>query len=409
MIVLFRNVSGAGNNLYLDQVRFTKTTRSAADASIDAISSEDFICSGATIHPSVTIKNNSSVVLGSVTINYKTDDTGTVASTTWAGILATGATATVDLPALTTSPGQHQLIVWTTLPNQLPDEKPANDTARKSFTIFGHVTAPFTEGFETTTFPPEGWGLNNPDNSVTWKRTRKATTLQQATDTTAVVMANYGYAFGNATDELKTPVIHYNNVDSVFLFFDVAAMFDLPFLTVDALEVLITTDCGATYQSVYKKQGRDLGTVTGSGTVAFVPATLAQYRRDSVNLTSLLPAASGQFQAIFRNTSNSRNNIYLDNINVKTRILPAALKKDGYLIYPNPTRNSFIVQHYIQPATLTGISVIDLTGRILYKEAYIAGQAPAYTTINIGSFASGLYLVRLTYTDHVVTEKVLKQ
>jgi hypothetical protein len=409
MIVLFRNVTGSGNNLYLDDINFSTTTRSAADAAVEAITTEELICSGTTIHPSVTIKNNSSVVLGSVTVNYKIDETGTLTSTLWTGLLATGASTTVTLPALNTSIGQHQLIVWTSLPNQLPDQKTSNDTARKNFTIFGTVTAPFTESFEGTVFPPAGWGINNPDNSITWQRTRKATTLLQTSDTAAAVMANYGYVFSNAIDELKTPVIQYNNVDSVYLFFDVAAMFNIPFSTFDELEALITTDCGATYQSIYKKQGFALSTVTGNNTTLFTPATIAQYRRDSVNLTSVLPTGSGSFQVIFRNSSNGRNNIYLDNINVKTKILPVALKQQGYLIYPNPTRGSFIVQHYVQPATLTGISVIDLTGRILYKTAYLAGQAPAYTTIDISGFASGMYLVRLNYTNKVITDKILKQ
>lgn len=409
MLVLFRNINGTGNNTYLDDIRFSQTNRSVADASVAAISLETLVCSGSTIHPVVTIKNNSSVSLATATIQYKIDATGNTGSINWTGNLATGATATVSLPAQNSTVGQHQLIAWTTLPNGLPDEKPANDTARAVFTVFGNIDAPFTESFEQTVFPPAGWGINNPDNSNTWLRTRKATTLLQTTDTAATVMTNYSYNPGNIIDDLMTPVIHYNNVDSVFLLFDVAAMYNTSFSTFDALEVLLTTDCSASTQSIYKKEGAALGTVNGNTTTAFTPAAIAQYRRDSINLTTLLPAGSGSFQLIFRNTSNGRNNIYLDNINVKTKVLPVALKEKGYLVYPNPTRGSFIIQHYLQPANLTGIMVIDLSGRVLYRESYLSGQAPAYKTINISHYASGMYLVRLLYTDHTVVERIIKQ
>ncbi|WP_164974106.1 M43 family zinc metalloprotease [Filimonas effusa] len=409
MIVLFRNINGAGNNIYLDDIRFTQTALWSSDAQIAAVSAKTFTCSGTTLQAGVAIRNNGHDALRSASIHYKVDTTGTEQVFNWTGNLATGDTALVTLPDITSSIGQHSLIARVSNPNGQTDQNPGNDTARAPFIIFGTVNAPLTEGFETNTFPPTGWGVNNPDNNTTWTRSRKATTLLQTNDIAAAVMPNFGYNPGNVTDELISPVVRYNNVDSVFLLFDVAALYSAITAVSDTLQVLVTTDCGTSYQTVYSKTGVFLATQTGSNATAFLPETSGGYRRDSINLTDIVPAGSGSFQVSFRNISSGRNNIYIDNINIKTKTLPAALKEKGYLLYPNPTRSTVVIQHYLAPATLKGIYITDMAGRILYRESYTTGQAPAYKVVDMTSYASGIYLVRLIYTDNVITEKIIKQ
>lgn len=409
MIIRFRNLSGAGANLYLDSIGVSKISLTNIDALIQNVYAEDFLCSAFTIHPSATLANKGRMALSSATINYQLDN-GTVSTLAWTGNLVTGDTTHITLPNLTaTTTGQHKVTVWVTKPNNTTDGKPSNDTLYRGVSIFGIVNAPLTEGFEGS-FPPDSWGVYNPDNKTAWQKVRKATTLAMLSDTAAAVLQNFGYVYSNATDEIRTPVIKYSSVDSLFLLFDVAASYNSTAGTPDTLQVLVTSDCGATYETIYKKTALDLQTVSGAAaSVAFVPADTSAYRTDSINLTSILPS-SGNFQVVFRNISNGRNNIYIDNINIKTKVVLAALKQAGFLITPNPTSNgTFVIQHYQVPTKLTGVGVYDMAGRLVAGKTYIAGNAPAYMTMNIAGSATGIYIVKLFYTDHSYSTKILKQ
>lgn len=408
LTLLFRNINGNGNRLYIDDINISKNTFSQNDAGVVSITAPAFVCTGNTVNASITLQNNGLAALRSATIGYRVDN-GTAASVSWTGNLAKGDSTVVTLPALSAAIGQHDLIVYTSNPNGVADEYTANDTLRKGFAITGTVSAPLTEGFENNGFPPAGWGIYNPDRSITWSPVRKAATLASGADATAAYMNNFAYTGNNNIDELRTPSIQYSNVDSVFLKFDVAATYNAlgSNFPLDTLEVLLTSDCGNSFRSVYKKYGAALQTASNaSASTSFVPATVDVYRRDSVNLTPYVPS-TGVFQVVFRSTSNNRNNIYLDNVNVYTKTLPQKLKEQGYLIYPSPFQTYFIVQHYHPPTTLQGIAVYNTAGARLYANQY-SGNANSFITIDLSRFASGIYFVRLFYSDHTVTEKVLK-
>ncbi|BAV07638.1 Por secretion system C-terminal sorting domain-containing protein [Filimonas lacunae] len=409
MIIRFRNLSGQGANLYIDSINVSKVSVANVDAAIQNVYAEDFLCSSYSIHPAATLLNRGKNTLTSATIHYQLND-GTATSIAWTGSLSTSDTTYIALPELTAaSTGQHKLTVWVTNPNGGTDEKTINDTLYKGISIFNIINAPVTEGFEGS-FPPESWGVYNPDNKTTWQKVRKATSLTSSSDTAAAVMANFGYAYTNAKDELRTPVIKYGTVDSIFLTFDVAAAYNSTDGTPDTLEVLLTSDCGASYTSIYKKYGTDLQTVTNSTAgVSYSPAAAGAYRTDSINLTGTLPS-SGSFQVVFRNISNGRNNTYIDNINIKTKVVLEALKEKGFLITPNPTINgTFVIQHYKTPTTLKAIGVYDMAGRLITSKTYTTGNAPAYLPMNIAGVPVGMYVVKLFYTDHSYSTKILKQ
>src|SRR5262249_33042639 len=155
----------------------------------------------------------------------------------------------------------------------------------------------------------------------------------------------------------------YSGVDSVTLSFDVAAASFGDASPTDTLEVLITKDCGNTFTSVYKKWGTALQTVGNPVAGEFIPASATQWRTETVDLTTI--ALSGPAQVVFRNTNNNKNNIFIDNINLKTRILPSRLKRENVIVLPNPFRNQFTVWHFQPPVDLRYISVYSSSGQLI--------------------------------------------
>jgi hypothetical protein len=102
----------------------------------------------------------------------------------------------------------------------------------------------------------------------------------------------------------------------------------------DTLEVLASTDCGITYQSLYLKGGTDLAT-SPDFQEYFTPNT-SQWRTDSVDLIAY--ANELNLQIAFRNIGRYGNVVYLDNINIGNFATITEIEKTKPSIYPNPVK-----------------------------------------------------------------------
>ena len=170
------------------------------------------------VPPEVTIANYGFDTLKTLTINYQVDN-GATGTFNYTGALPRCKTQVVTLNAITSATGNHILTVFSTEPNGIADQSPSTDTARKAIAISPTLDAPVAEGFETTTFPPVNWSIQNPDGLLTWERTTSAA----KTGTGSMVIRNYDYPVANTIDKFVSPVIKFNNVvDSFFVSFDYA-------------------------------------------------------------------------------------------------------------------------------------------------------------------------------------------
>ena len=406
MIVKFRNVNAFGNNIYIDDIKISAICSSCTrDLQVVSIDNPRGAECAASITPSATIKNKGAETITSFSIAYQIDQ-GTAQTTSITGInLAKDDTMSVPLPtAPGLSNGQHIITVYTFNPVSAigtGDLFTANDTLSKAFGITGITAAPLTEGFESASFPPSGWVEVNSDGGISWARTSTGDN-----STASAYMNNYDYFLPGRVDELYTPQVTYSGVDSVSLSFDVAAAAFTTGSPTDTLEVLLTKDCGNTFTSVYKKWGTDLQTVGSVQANEFTPSP-SQWRTETIDLTTIAP--NGPIQVVFRNTNNNKNDIFLDNVNLKTRILPGRLKREGLLVLPNPFRNQFTVWHYLPPTDLRFIVVYSSTGQLIWSKQF-NGNANKQEIVDLRTSSAGMYIVRLIYTDgnHNTSVKVVK-
>ncbi len=102
------------------------------DAGISAIIAPSGNTCVLTATPQVTLKNFGTTALTSVTIQYKVDS-APFTNENWTGNLASGASVTVTLPAVTYGPGAHTFTARTANPNGGNDENPANDSNSSNF------------------------------------------------------------------------------------------------------------------------------------------------------------------------------------------------------------------------------------------------------------------------------------
>ncbi|HEU5052918.1 MAG TPA: T9SS type A sorting domain-containing protein, partial [Hanamia sp.] len=402
IIVVFRNVSDYGNNIFIDNINIKQET--SRDISVVAVNPPvPTECTNA-VTPIATIKNVGISTITGFNVSYSIDK-GTPQQTTVSGIsLLPDSTVKVPLNSFTPTEGAHQITVFSSSPQSSSgtgDLSPLNDTLQKSFFVVGKVNLPVTEGFESSTFPPSGWSIENPDGGVIWERTTKAA----KTGTASMYINNYKSLFTGTTDKFVSSVITGTSTyDSIYVSFDYAYNAGNSASLSDTLELQVTTDCGQTFKTVWERSGTDLQTVTGYSP-DFVPFSNA-WKNISLNLFDVV--GKNDFQVYFVFKGNKQNNVYIDNINLYGITVPARLKQQGYLIYPNPFHQQFIIRNYQVPVTLQSAHIYNSIGQLIWTKEY---NGKAYTLMNVDFSGPppGVYILKLTYTDKTVVQKIVKQ
>lgn len=357
-----------------------------------------------TFTPNIVLKNWGTSTLTTAFVNYRVD-ASPLQTFTWTGSLASLTTITVSLPALTTTIGNHTFTAYSTSPNATTDGNNGNDTTKINFSILGIGQAlPLSEGFEAVTFPPTGFSLYNPDAGLTWARTTAAAKLGVA----SARMDNYNYSSGaGQRDEIILPALDLTTALSPLVTFDYAYKLytdpSLPTNYSDTLEVLISTDCGATYNSIYKKAGTALTTVTPNwANSAFVP-TSTQWKNESITLTGYSSATNAIIK--FRNTSDYENYLYLDNINIagSTGIYEAT-EGNGILVYPNPSTGFVNIKMQGRENEPALVTVINSNGQLISRNELSGNQTNL--SIDLSKYSEGLYFIQVLKSGVLYKKKI---
>ncbi len=372
------------------------------DITVISINNPDAECNG-NFTPNITVRNNAPEYVTAFSVSYIINN-GSLQTSNFTGLnIPMNGTVSVNLlaGAATLAPGTHTITVFTFNPVSLSgtgDQVISNDTLTKTFVVLGTVASGLTENFSNTSFPPNNWGVYNPDEGITWKRD-----VTGNNNAGSAFMNNYRYNAPGQLDYLHTPEITYTGVDSISLSFDIAAVTRIApnntILPMDTVEVLITTNCGASFTSIYKKWGAALQTINdpiNPQPAEFFPTNASQWRTEKFDLSSYAP--NGPLQIVFRNRNNFGNNVFIDNVNIKTRILPAALKVDGIQLFPSPFNTQFQVWHLQTPTTLRYVNVYNTVGQRVWSKQF-KGDALKLIDVDMSRNAVGIYIVEMGYTD----------
>ena len=360
--------------------------------------------------PVVTIRNSGTSTLTSVQIVAQVNN-GTAVVYNWTGSLAPYTETNVTLNNLTANKGLNTLTVSTQAPNGGSDQNAANNTATVQFTVASvqPLNGSTTEEFTGPQFPPAGWSINNPDADITWDRHA----VVGYTKPGSAWMNNFDNATFGQVDDLIMPTYSYNNVDSVILRFKVAAaIYSDPNsgVPLDTLSILVSNDCGNTFTTIYKKWGSDLESLGKTYDDPFYPISLNQWRTDSVNLMEFLGDAQQQFTVFFRFTGNYENNLFIDDVNLYTKVVPQRLKDEGLLVLPTVNTGQFGIWHYQQPKDLRSVTIANSIGQVIWKRDF-NHNAEKYIAVDLSRQAAGVYFVNLGYDDKSrnVTQRIIKR
>lgn len=359
-------------------VFFDEYPKKQNDAGISGLTRPvNSICNGS-VAPSVTLKNFGSSSLTSVDINYQVD-TAAPSVYQWTGQLNSGEFVQVELPSMTVDNGPHTFTSYTSAPNGGQEGNTYNDTAQTNFLV-NTVPAMISELFESfdgNIFPPDGWTVSSSALKGDWV----STSLARYSGTGSAVYPNWtDKGIGNYYD-LELPVMNIPGSGSTNLSFRYSYGLFSGF-NGDSLQILISRDCGLTWQKIYNKGGSRLG--TSGSSIAFYPLLKGYWKKETISLSDF----PGNLLIRFRNICGYGNNLFLDDVEVKqlTGIRETSLA-DNFTVYPNPASSNLNISGL--PVD-TEIQVTDLTGKLLMTEK----SANSITSIEIKELRTGIYILK---------------
>lgn len=372
----------------------------ANDAKAISVSLPNIVCSS-TIAPSIVVGNHGTNAITALTITPYIDGVAQtpVNLTTNLGV---GSSTTVGVGILNVTSGAHTFS-YTINGVSGGDFNLANNSMKASFVVNSSYQAtPVAEGF-VGTFPPAGWSTYNSSSAPTWIKVTTAGGFGLTSESTK--MDFYNIAAGTIND-LNLPAMNLTGTKTPSLSFDVAyASYNSTL--VDTLDVLTSTDCGATWNVVYSKGGPALQT-SPPQTSAFTPSAGAgQWRKETIGLTGL---NTNSVLVKFVARSGYGNNLYIDNVNLRQTdavgIETISNSIVGVELYPNPAGNDVNLSIASLNAGTAKVTMINTLGQVVYSSNTSLEIGNTTLTIDVKGLATGVYNVMID-TAHGSTVKKL--
>ncbi|OQA02235.1 MAG: Pregnancy-associated plasma protein-A [Bacteroidetes bacterium ADurb.Bin408] len=315
----------------------------------------------------------------------------------WTFTGGTPATSTQQNPSITyNTPGTYNVSL--TAANSTGSTTKTKTQYIKIAPIGGGENVPVAEGFENASFPShpsdatKSWTIEG-TSSVKWERT----TVTSASGVACIRLRNLNIAAGNV-NTFTSPNIDMTNISSPINISFKVAYAQKNNASVDKLRVLVSKNCGLTWQPRYSRIGVGLATNGGAYVATnFVP-TATQWREETVSINVLANSPNAIIQ--FEMTSEGGNNIYIDNINITGAVgmdeqsSPVA----EFQIYPNPVSYDSYISFYLKESKPVSLRVYDMIGKAVFQEDMGILPASAYDkAINetIPTLKSGVYILEL--------------
>jgi len=266
------------------------------------------------------------------------------------------------------------------------------------------ISLPLFEDFQSNSLPAN-WNIENNDSDKTWEITNTA----GYNSTKSLYINNADYSANGEYDDLISPTLDFTSLSSVSLEFDYAySLWTDPTLSQvwsDTLIILLSSDCGLSWQNIWEKTSLDLVTTTPIfNEFTWTPSSNNDWSSEVINLNAYIN--QDDILIKFRNVNQYENNLYLDNINIKSSPNSVEELMIEHMIYPNPTNSHINIEITSSKFNDIELYVSNSIGQTVYSET-INSNRERIITINLNDFSEGIYFVNLiTSTGELYTKKI---
>ncbi len=269
----------------------------------------------------------------------------------------------------------------------------------KTFGFFNLPSAsaplPYSEGFEMQSFPPNGCTLLNPDNDETWKKVLYSPIGGFGNSSSCLYYPGVNNPIILEKDYFMLPPLDFSTVAQPALSFDLAYNTG-GWGSSQTLEVLVSSDCGNSWTTVYNKS--DSALITSSQAINvfedFVPEAY-EWRKEVVDVS----AFTGQNEVLvqFKITNGYSSYLFIDNIHISqnTFSVSDAFTNNSIKVFPNPANELVQLSVESDQSQSTTITIYNSTGSMVNKNAYTLQTGKQTIQLNTEALAAGIYLIEL--------------
>jgi len=369
------------------------------------------------IKPSIRLRNFGTSDITTVDLSYTIN--GTSANYTWNGTLTSFDYKDIQLPEINCQETDNTYSVQITKIN----EGNADPLLSKKLDSTGFqfmaqsYKLPLFMGFELTEPTISLWGVRSSGNMMgTWSLDTFRTQGKYS-----LYMYNiplFFYSVG-LSEDILSPILDLSSVNHPCLSFDVGfddVILNPPYgqnnLYTDTLKVLITSDSGRTYTTIYTKYGSELATVTTPflfsdfyvNNEIFAPTASQIWRTEIIRLDTFQNINKAVI--VFKYVSGWGGFLYLDNLKLQSyedlSVTDEITGLSATFVSPNPA-SDFV--NIIIPENMEYLKITNMNGEQIYTQ----NLNPDITSLhlNTADFPSGIYIIELTGNTKALRNKLI--
>lgn len=387
--------------------------------SASAVTPPSSYCTSSVV-PSVVITNSGANAVDTFEVSY-TLNNGTPVSQSVYSSLAAGSNTTINFPMITLATGPNVIDFDCNVnnANKHVEMATSNNTSASSSMVAVSstaITGAVTESFEGYTYATENgansFALNPNGISAFILNTSNVSATAPKIGGFGISDGSFRWRYysipaGESSSILYDKVSFAGNTNSMVEFEVSYAQYDAS--SNDNLEVEISTDCGATWTSVYNKSGTTLATNSAPVTAQYYPDS-SNWRKETVDLSSYDSQTSVLLK--FTGTSDYGNNLYIDNIRIVDANSTSIDEKENTVslnLFPNPSNGLVTLNYVSNKESLVSVSIINMLGALVYSENGTNKTGVYSYELDLSNLPRGVYMVNVTANNATTTKKLIIQ
>ena len=338
---------------------------------------------------SIVLQNQGNTTITTATVNYQINS-GTAQTAPFTGSIAPNGTANFSLPSIPVPSGTHTITTWLTNINGSGVNTPLGTKS----TNFARITDAGTTGqmiqnFSNSAFPYANYYVTSPTGD-NWVRV--------APNSGCIRYSFYAFTAGKIGEVYLAPVNMSTNTNNAMTF-DVAYR---QYQTEnDRLQVMVSSDCGVTWTTVYDKAGSTLATL-GASTANYTTPGASDWRNETVSLANF--GSADKLIVKFKATSAYGNNVFVDNIMIGGALAIVEFEEIPATLYPNPASQTATIA--FEATGAYEVTLTDAAGRVIQSVANTANGATE-VEFNVAQLTAGVYLVNIMSNGKMTTKSLV--
>lgn len=306
---------------------------------------------------------------------------------------------------------------------EINDGNKQNDSLTfNTFMLTSGDPIPFFEGFEEMGYDGNDWLLEESGNFLSWTLDNEiANSGNNSIFAFNTILLFYSRGL---TEKLISPVIDLTTQDNPVLSFDLAHnyhRYEPPVASevlefADTLQILISTDCGNSFSSLYKKAGKALAT-TSSPIINALDLQSCIYfpgkdgwRKEVIDLKDYANETTVVFR--FDLISGRGGSTNIDNIKVDefdpSKIKETIASENKFSLYPNPASEATYLGFFTDFPEKTTIKLYDGLANFIKNISAPLANGNNVIKIDTKDLVNGVYYIIINENGRVSIEKLVR-